>query len=934
MAKKNKKFTKLNQKIKKYFGDDPFDVGIARVDSATLSELVHYLGIYDVEHSKEAMLKAVRHLWSSGDSIIRSLIVEFFAQNGVIYKGERQSDISKEKTEKIEEFLEELGASEEEKAQIFLFFKEVKNKKITFNKVKNKLEHLRFEAKLQSVEDALDGTFDNDGRFEFSAKLHYDVFGEKFTKIEVLRSKRFGFEHLQKTDTQELIEEIRKEKEHALASKQERLEAFLRSLSPNHRYLSKAQIFHALKSANPYSRFSFPELKLRDIKTILQMQIPLKEAKIEQNELFFTLEDTFKLPVTHEETEYLLEVFCPLEEVLERIWLEKDLDLERYIQSAKEESKNAFLSELELIVQECEPYAKQANLTLEAFYKKIYEVLLPNLPSTLVISSKLVKKTLRRFIYAVQEHIAQSQKQQLLAQTIRDFKNLFPLARSLRRKLTLHIGPTNSGKTYEAIKRLKAADTGYYLAPLRLLALEGYENLKASGIDASLITGEEQLLDPEATHISSTIEMLNYDVDVDVCVIDEVQLIDDRDRGWAWANAIIGAPAKEVILTGSPASKEAIIELAAYLGEELEIKEFKRKNPLTLLKHHVPFEKIEPGTALIAFSRKEVLKLKQKLASNFTISTVYGNLSPEVRREEARRFREGESEILIATDAISMGMNLPIKTVLFTKAQKFDGIIDRELTPNEIKQIAGRAGRYGIEEAGYVGATSPQVLKTIAKNYNLPDIPVMLPFKVMANLEHIKLVASILEENSLAEVLRFFAQNMVFSGPFEAADLEDMVEVATLIDNYDLDIVTKFHLATAPLTLGSPYILDVFESYLEHLELKKPIFYHPPKLNGKYALTNEDLLRAEDMVKEISLYLWLGYRFEEYFVDSEKAREHRSVINAYIERSLQQKQFSSRCKLCNAVLPPSSKHRICEKCFRKNYKRGYRTRKNIQNKTK
>ena len=58
----------------------------------------------------------------------------------------------------------------------------------------------------------------------------------------------------------------------------------------------------------------------------------------------------------------------------------------------------------------------------------------------------------------------------------------------------------------------------------------------------SLITGEEEIIDEESTHISSTIEMMNSSVDVDVCVIDEIQMISDRDRGWAWANALMGVP--------------------------------------------------------------------------------------------------------------------------------------------------------------------------------------------------------------------------------------------------------------------------------------------------------------------------------------------------------------------------------------------------------
>jgi ATP-dependent RNA helicase SUPV3L1/SUV3 len=268
-----------------------------------------------------------------------------------------------------------------------------------------------------------------------------------------------------------------------------------------------------------------------------------------------------------------------------------------------------------------------------------------------------------------------------------------------------------------------------------------------------------------------------------------------------------------------------------------------------------------------------------------------------------------------------MGMNLPIKTILFSKATKFDGVLDRELTPNEIKQIAGRAGRYGMSEEGFVGATSPEVLKVIKKQYKKPDIPVMLPFSVMANLEHVKLVSNILEENSLEAVLRFFAQNMVFSGPFVAANLEDMLEIAQIVDRYNLDIVTKFHLATAPLSLSSPYILGVFETYLEHLEQKRPIKYTPPKLHGVCALTNEELLRAEDMVKEISLYLWLSYRFGEYFVDANKAREYRAVVNEYIEKSLQQGKFAKSCRICSKVLPKNSQHKICNTCFKKYYKK-------------
>ncbi|MDQ1264831.1 MAG: ATP-dependent helicase, partial [Campylobacterota bacterium] len=586
----------------------------------------------------------------------------------------------------------------------------------------------------------------------------------------------------------------------------------------------------------------------------------------------------------------------------------------------------------ESLVDECGTYATLLHLSKEALYGKVYDIALEIFNTSLTITPKIARKCVRRFVHNIHDEIVKKQRYELLARTIRDFKNLFPIARNLRRKLTLHIGPTNSGKTYNAMQKLKSADTGYYLAPLRLLALEGYEDLRESGIHASLITGEEQLLDENASHISSTIEMLNFDVDVDVCVIDEVQMLDDRDRGWAWANAIIGAPAKEVIMTGSPNAKDAIVALAAYLGEELEIIEFKRKNPLILLEEPTHYKDVRNATAIIAFTRKDVLKLKGQFSKEFDVSVVYGNLSPEVRREEARRFREGETQILIATDAIAMGMNLPIKTILFSKAEKFDGTIQRGLLPSEVHQISGRAGRYGLHEEGFVGALSGDVLKEVKKNFHKQAKPITMPFKVMANLEHVKLVANILEEKSLHEILKFFVNNMEFSGPFVATNLDDMLEISNMIDNYDLDIVMKYHLSCAPITLTSSYILGVFESYLISLEKKIAIGYNMPPLYGDFAQTSDELLRAEDMVKEISLYLWLSYRFNDYFVDAQRARAARGILNKYIERTLQQSQLSARCRMCGAPLPPNSPYGICQSCFRKNYT-GHRAKNRTKNST-
>ena len=486
-----------------------------------------------------------------------------------------------------------------------------------------------------------------------------------------------------------------------------------------------------------------------------------------------------------------------------------------------------------------------------------------------------------------------------------DLKTLYPLARSMNRKLEFYVGPTNSGKTYNAMKKLKEANSGLYLAPLRLLALEGYEDLKESNIEASLVTGEEQQLNEDAAHICSTIEMIDFDLEVDVAVIDEVQMLEDDDRGWAWVNAIIGVPAKRVIMTGSVNALDAVKKIAQYLDEELEIVKHKRKNELKILDKWTSLDKLEDGTALIAFSRAEVLKLKQKLQKKYTVSVIYGNLSPEVRRDEARRFREKKSQILIATDAISMGLNLPIKTILFTNDTKFDGVSKRKITVNEIVQIAGRAGRFGLFEAGYLGATRRDILNYIEEEFQSPIRTIKPPFKVKINNSQLESLSMHLKTKSLGKVLNFFALNMKFNGPFEAANLSSMLEASRIVDSKDgLTLEEKYLLAQAPITTKSTIILQAYNSYIASVVKKRPNHYKPSITLPQKAITQKDLLLVEDEVKKISLYLWLSYKLPNLFPDHDKAYILRNSFNSFIEKSLKgtlisddsfvEKKFESR----------------------------------------
>ena len=921
MAKKNKKSTKINIKIRNFFGGDPFDVGIERVGEKTLIELAHTIGLYDVDFTKKELLRALRQLWSTGDVALRDDILNFFQADKTVYLPTAPAEPNLEKEDKIEALLEDFSdITPDERMQLFGIFLDVRTKKITYAKIESKLLHLRFEKKKERLQKALDGSFDLDDRFEFNASIALTYNEQSFKKITVLKTEMINIDELRDEADEILIKKISSLKEKAAAKKQSEVDAFLKNLKQPHPYLSDEQIVNALKTANPTADLILPPLNTAVLKSVLTDNAEVSDLHVSDADVVLIANTEFLFEELGKTIYYEVHATIELSELLKMIWSGEKLNLDELIDEAKKELEEQFRADFELLEDECKKASALLQLPKSELAEMLYEQLSPYLDTTLTISPKTHRKIIYAFNKSIQEQLLKRQRQMLIARTIRDFKNLFPLARSIKRELILHIGPTNSGKTYEAMQALKRADTGYYLAPLRLLALEGYEDLNASGVDASLITGEEQLINEEATHISSTIEMLNFDVDVDVCVIDEVQMIDDRDRGWAWANAIIGAPAKKIIMTGSINAKEAIVELAEYLGEKLTIIEFERKNPLKLLTTATAIADVRPATAIIAFSRKDVLRLKQNFSRNFKVSVVYGNLSPEVRREEARRFREKETDILIATDAIAMGMNLPIKTILFSKVVKFDGEKDRFLTPSEVHQISGRAGRYGLNEIGYVGALKSDALHVIEKNMSKPAKPVDIPFKVMANLDHIRLVGSILEENSLTKILEFFAENMHFNGPFTAANIDTMLEAAKIVDGYDLDIASKYHLASAPLTLKSPYIMASFERYVQKLEHKEPILYLPPAIKGEFASTMDELLEIEDRVKEITLYLWLSYRFHEFFIDADNARHFRGVLNRYIENSLKNSHFVPRCRLCSKPLPINSNYGICQSCFRKNYK--------------
>jgi ATP-dependent RNA helicase SUPV3L1/SUV3 len=187
-------------------------------------------------------------------------------------------------------------------------------------------------------------------------------------------------------------------------------------------------------------------------------------------------------------------------------------------------------------------------------------------------------------------------------------------ARLIKRNVICHVGGTNSGKTYTALSSLAAANNGIYCGPLRLLAWEVYETLTSKGVKCSLVTGQEKEMAEDETHVSCTVEMADLRRPFDVAVIDEVQLLGDESRGWAWTQAFLGLQAREIHLCGSPSFVPIITALCALTNDTITIKKYTRLTPLTVsAKYLKNFKNVEPGDCVIGFGRKHLYETKKAI---------------------------------------------------------------------------------------------------------------------------------------------------------------------------------------------------------------------------------------------------------------------------------------------------------------------------------
>jgi ATP-dependent RNA helicase SUPV3L1/SUV3 len=282
-------------------------------------------------------------------------------------------------------------------------------------------------------------------------------------------------------------------------------------------------------------------------------------------------------------------------------------------------------------------------------------------------------------------------------------------------RVTAVLGPTNTGKTHFAIERMLAHKSGMIGLPLRLLAREVYDRIvRLRGAEiVALITGEEKIVPRDARYYVCTVEAMPLDIPVACLIIDEIQLCADPERGHVFTDRLLHARGEEeTILLGADTMRGAIQRFIprAYFMSRARFSDLAYTG-------HKKLTRLPRRSAVVGFSAEDVYGIAELIRrQRGGAAVVLGALSPRTRNAQVELYQSGDVDFLVATDAIGMGLNMDVDHVAFAAMDKFDGMGMRPLRPDEVGQIAGRAGRHMNDGTfGTTGEAAPLEEELIAR---------------------------------------------------------------------------------------------------------------------------------------------------------------------------------------------------------------------------
>ncbi|KAL5214139.1 hypothetical protein ABZP36_003291 [Zizania latifolia] len=484
-------------------------------------------------------------------------------------------------------------------------------------------------------------------------------------------------------------------------------------------------------------------------------------------------------------------------------------------------------------------------------------------------------------------------KSQMAAADLTAPHTWYPFARAMRRRVVYHCGPTNSGKTHNALTRFAAAMSGVYCSPLRLLAMEVFDKVNALGLYCSLRTGQEIKEVPFSNHVACTIEMLSTEELYEVAVVDEIQMMADPVRGYAWTRAVLGLKADEIHLCGDPSVLKIVRKICADTGDDLEVHHYERFKPLVVEAKTLlgDLKNVRSGDCIVAFSRREIFEVKLAI-EKFTkhkCCVIYGALPPETRRQQAKLFNEQDNEydVLVASDAVGMGLNLNIRRVVFHTLAKYNGDRMVPVAASQVKQIAGRAGRRG--------SVYPDGLTT---TFLMDDLDYLiqclqLPFEEAKKVglfpcfEQVEMFASQFPDLTFNELLDKFRDNCRIDSAYFMCHQDSIKKVANMLDRVQgLSLKDRYNFCFAPVNIRDPKAMYHLLRFATHYSQSRRVSI-AMGIPRSSARNDTELLDLETKHQVLSMYLWLSHHFEEdNFPHVQKAEEMATDIADLLGKSL------------------------------------------------
>uniref|UniRef100_A0A6M2DHU9 ATP-dependent RNA helicase SUV3 homolog, mitochondrial n=1 Tax=Xenopsylla cheopis TaxID=163159 RepID=A0A6M2DHU9_XENCH len=481
--------------------------------------------------------------------------------------------------------------------------------------------------------------------------------------------------------------------------------------------------------------------------------------------------------------------------------------------------------------------------------------------------------------------------------------NWYPAARAINRKIIFHAGPTNSGKTYHALQRFMNAKSGVYCGPLKLLATEVFHKSNENQTDCDLVTGEERKFakgnDP-SNHVSCTVEMTSVNTPYEVAIIDEIQMIKDPGRGWAWTRAFLGLVADEVHVCGEPSAVDLIRELCTTTGEDLEVRNYKRLTSLSVEDSALgTLDNVQPGDCIVCFSKNDIYSVSRGIeARGREVAVIYGGLPPGTKLAQAAKFNDikNSCKIMVATDAIGMGLNLSIRRIIFYSLikpsvnEKGEKEMDT-ISVSQALQIAGRAGRYGTQwEHGYVTTFKPEELSTLKTLLN-SEPENITQAGLHPTADQIELYAYHLPNSTLSNLMDIFVSlSTVDDSLYFMCNTEDFKFLADMIQHVPLSLRARYIFCCAPINRKMPFVCTMFLKFARQFSRNEPLTFDwlCSHCGFPFALpkTILDLVHLEAVFDIMDLYLWFSYRFMDLFPDATLVRDTQKELDAIIQQGV------------------------------------------------